>query len=141
MNERCKRFSALLLLCVYLLTVAVPVAHALSCPCLHDGHFHPSHACSLAAEACSGVAHAHLDNRGCCSCSHSSGVELYTPGRSEDREPIRPVLSSWAVVPTVDALPAEPGRIAGERIIDRPEHCGCNVCLTRFALRAPPVSA
>jgi len=141
MNGRCKRLSALLLLCVYLLTVAVPVAHALSCPCLHAGHFHPLQSYCLAAEACSGAAHTHLDSRGCCGCNHSAGVELYTPGRGEDRESIRWMAPLSAVAPTVDALPEEPGRIAGERAADRPEHCGCNVCLNRFALRAPPVSA
>lgn len=131
----------MLLLTVYLLTVAAPVAHAFSCPCLHAGHFHPAHLCNIEVEACSDAAHAQIDSRSCCGCNHSVSLELYTSARGEARESVRPALSLLAVVPAAESLMMEPDYVNGEPIIDRPEHCGCNVCQAHFSLRAPPVLA
>ncbi len=115
-----KRIIALLLVHLYLLTVAVPAACALSCPCL-DG-MHRPHAESCICHGQSG--HQHLDGPDGCGHDHDTRIQLYTFDlKAED---VRSVL---------------PECRRGIRIPTPPDECSCETCATPTALRAPPAQA
>ena len=132
-----KRIIALLLVHLYLLTVVVPTACALSCPCLDKVHRTSAESCICHGQS----GHQHLSGADRCGHNHDTQVELYTFDRSEkDSSPrIAGHLS--------DARPADVTRCIfpvyrrGLRIPTPPEPCRCEVCAAPSALRAPPVQA
>ena len=132
-----KRIIALLLVHLYMLTVAVPAACALSCPCL-DG-MHRPHAESCICHGQSG--HQHLDGPDGCGHDHDTRIQLYTFDRDENGA------SSRIARHLCDALKAEDVRSVlpecrrGIRIPTPPDECSCETCATPTALRAPPAQA
>lgn len=139
MRTKGRRIIALLLAHLYLLTVAVPAACALSCPCLDEAH--RTHA-QLSDCLCYGrPGHQHLNETDDCGHDHGTQIDLYTCGRDEGRPSLHASDRSSAAFPGDDTPSAAPSGSRGDRIPTPPDDCHCETCDTPSALRAPPVRA
>lgn len=135
---RTKRFISFLLLTVYLLAAGGPAWASLSCKCVASkARTHHVCSCHCSHENDAPGAKADL-NAPCCSHHHSTDVELYTGGSSDNERQARTPAADLSAVLAPEA-PATIAPTAGwVRITLRRTPLPRQAALPGVSLRAPP---
>lgn len=142
-----RRYIALLLLAVYLVTAGGPAYLSLSCRCAVmrglrteavRGGCGCVHACGCCAGHRCGAESSAALSAPCCSGDHSTEIDLYTAATSEEGKSVR-----CAVVSLPPSLAAEcpcPAHVPALRgaPVERPAPLPAAPLLTAAGLRAPP---
>lgn len=137
---KAKRYISLLLLTVYLFTVGAPAWASLSCACVASKVV-KEHACCCHCSHEDDAPAAVADlSAPCCGHHHSTDVELYTAGSSDNERQVRALAVDLSPALAAEAPASLDPPTRRVRIFQRRTPHPRQASLSGVSLRAPPAS-